>query len=355
MKQYSPYLFFLVSLVFVPGLIIAQIGGDRVYEFINLPASSRITGTGGNLITTMDDDVSLAFHNPALLNPSMHNRFSVGSVIYFSGINFGNFNYVRDYSDIATFQVGIQYITYGQFDQTNVHGDKEGKFSASEYVINTGGGRQYEKYSYGGNLKWIISQLESNNSIGVALDLAAAYNDTAKLFTATLLIKNIGGQLSSYSGNRREPIPFEIQAGFSKRFKHLPFRIGVIVHNLQKFNIRYDDDSQVQTQNLFSSDSSSSGNSARDIFDNIARHFIINGELFLGKALRIGFGYNHQRRQEMKVSTKKGVTGFSFGVGIKIKQFEFGFARGRYHLAGASNHFSVAVNLNELVKRKVVN
>ena len=49
----------------------APIGGEHVYEFLNLSQSARVTGLGGHLITVKDDDVALAFGNPAVLNPSM--------------------------------------------------------------------------------------------------------------------------------------------------------------------------------------------------------------------------------------------------------------------------------------------
>lgn len=348
------YRFFLALFCCLPLLLHAQLGGERVYGFINLPSTSRATATGGSLITIKDKDVGLAFQNPSLLNSSMHNRFSAGTVIYFSGVNFGSFNYVRSYENIGTFQTGLQYVAYGTFDGADITGQATGTFKASEYLLNVGGARDLEKYTFGANVKFILSQLESYRSYGAALDLAASYHDTSKLFTATIQVKNIGLQFKPYYSGNREPIPFELQAGFSKRFKHLPFRISVTLHDLQNFNIRYEDPNQQDDNSFLSNDTTSNddGVSAGDVFDEIARHIILGGELYFGKAVIIGFGYNHQRRQEMKFDTKKGLAGFSFGIGINIKQFSFGFARGRYHIAGASNHFTVGVNFNEWVKKK---
>lgn len=345
---------FLGALLILPVLLHAQLGGERVYGFMNLPASSRATGTGGSLITVKDKDVSLAFHNPSLLNSGMHNRFSAGTCMYFSGVNFGNFNYVRSYAGIGTFQTGMQYVAYGAFDRTDATGQVLGEFKASEYLLNVGGARDLEKYTFGANVKFMLSQLESYRSYGAALDLAASYNDTAKLFTATIVVRNIGLQFKPYYSGNREPIPFELQAGFSKRFKHLPFRISVTLHDLQNFNIRYEDPNMQEEDSFLSNDTTDTdeGVTAGEVFDEIARHLILGGELYFGKAVIIGFGYNHQRRQEMKFDTKKGLAGFSFGIMINIKQFSFGFARGRYHVAGASNHISVGVNFNEWVKKK---
>ena len=94
---------------------------------------------------------------------------------------------------------------------------------------------------YGANYKLIYSNFDAASSFGMAIDIAAAYDDTAKMFTATLLIKNIGAELKAFNKNDRDRIPFEIQAGFSKRLKYVPFRISVVIHNIQKFDIRYPD------------------------------------------------------------------------------------------------------------------
>lgn len=336
----------------MPGLLSAQIGGERVYGFVNLPASSRAMAAGGNLITVKDKDVSLAFHNPSLLNADMHNRFSVSTCIYFADIIFGNVNYARHYDSIGTFQAGLQYVAYGTMQRTDINGQTFGRFSAGDYALNVGGSWNFDKYTFGANVKYMLSQLESYRSHGAALDLAASYTDTAKLFTATIVIKNIGMQFKPYYKGNREPIPFELQAGFSKRFKHLPFRMSVVFHDLQNFNIRYEDPALQEDNTFLTGDTAEDKTTAGDVFDEIARHMIFGGEFYFGKAVIVGFGYNHQRRQEMTFETKKGLAGFSFGVTINIKQFSIGFSRARYHVAGASNFISIGVNPNGWIKKK---
>jgi hypothetical protein len=68
----------------------------------------------------------------------------------------------------------------------------------------------------------------------------------------------------------------------------------------------------------------------------------------------VAFGYNHQRRKELAVPTKKGLAGFSFGAGVNIKMFSFWYARGRYHIAGASNHVTVGIDINKFMKKNKV-
>jgi len=58
-------------------------------------------------------------------------------------------------------------------------------------------------------------------------------------------------------------------------------------------------------------------------------------------------GYNFQRRQELKFDERLSTVGFSLGFGLKVKRFRLDFATSRFHLAGSSNLFSLAINLNE--------
>jgi hypothetical protein len=78
----------LLLFFFFAGLfpLYAQIGGEHVYSFLNLSPSARITGLGGQLISVRDGDVSLAYGNPALLNPEMHQAISFNHNFHLAGI-----------------------------------------------------------------------------------------------------------------------------------------------------------------------------------------------------------------------------------------------------------------------------
>ncbi len=343
----------LFALLLMFSTVIAQTGGNRVYNFLNFPSSARVTAAGGNLITITDADIALAYHNPALLNPSMHHRMTAGTAAYYAGLNFGYFGYGFDKPGIATFQAGIQYVSYGSFNGADENGTLTGEFRANDLALNFGASRKfYDKYSYGVNLKLIASNYEKYSSYGMATDWAVAYFDSSKNITATLLLKNIGFQFKPYIAGNRDPLPFEIQMGFSKRLKHVPFRISIVAHNLQRFNMRYEEPDN-QSQVVFG-DTLQDEKKAAQFFDNVARHFILSGEFYLGKVITVGFGYNHHRRQELAVATRKGLAGFSFGMGLNVKMFNFSYARGRYHLAGASNHFTVGIDINRFMKKNKI-
>ncbi|MCP3931364.1 MAG: type IX secretion system protein PorQ [Bacteroidetes bacterium] len=339
----------LFSLFLMTENIEGQIGGDNIYEFLNLSSSARVTAMGGNLITVRDDDVNLAFANPALLNPGMHQQLSFNHNFHLSDIQAGYATfgqYVAPWK--TTFHGGVKYINYGSFDAFDEYEQDLGSFKAAEYAITIGAGREvYERLFIGANVKFISSQFESYHSTGLSGDIAAMYFDTSSNLGLTILFKNIGTQLSTYREGNDEPLPFEMQIGFSKKLKHLPFRFSVIYHHLDRWNILYEDPSTQETGFFIGQEQNEDNR-----IDNFFRHFIFNGEFLLGEKenFRLRFGYNHFQRQELSIQSYRSLAGFSFGVGLKVNRFRIDYGHAFYHLAGGLNHFSISTNLNEFRK-----
>ncbi|HHM20608.1 MAG TPA: type IX secretion system protein PorQ, partial [Bacteroidetes bacterium] len=244
-----------------------------------------------------------------------------------------------------TWHGGIQYISYGDFDQTDIYGNITGRFNAAEYALTVGAGKTlYERLSVGANLKFITSRLESYNSTGMTADLAAMFHDTSRQINITFLLKNIGTQFSTYTGNNREPLPFEIQAGLSKRLRHLPFRFSLIYRYLNKWNITYDDPNTEEDVFFFGDVQPGPKNGA---IDNFARHFSINGEFLLGKKenFRLRFGYSHLNRKELTVRNLRSLAGFAFGFGMKIKRFRIDFGKKITHLGAGQTHIGISTSI----------
>ncbi len=351
MNQFLPI---ILICVFFNSCLIAQVGGDHIYEFLNLSPSARITGLGGTLIAVKDDDVALAYGNPAVLNPEMHQQLSFNYNFHLAGINNGYAAYghhVQPWD--MTFHGGIQFINYGTFDATDEFGQINGTFKASEYAITLGASRQlYEKLSLGANIKVVTSQFETYNSLGLVADLAAFYRDTSGRFSASLVVRNAGAQLTTYRDNNRESIPLDVQLGVSQRLKHLPFRLSVTYQKLNRWNILYDDPNQVD-ETLLLGDSAPKERSKLSInVDNFFRHLVFGGEFLFGKKenFRLRFGYSHFQRKELSVANFRSLSGFSFGLGLKISRFRIEYGRRFYHLAGALNHLSISTNLKEFRK-----
>jgi hypothetical protein len=329
----------------------AQIlGGRQTFQFLDLPNSARISGLGGLQIAVRDDDPGFALQNPAALNISMSKRLVFNHHFHVGDLQNGFFGYAQAVPKTKlTAQISVQTMNYGKIKVADEFGNVTGDFNPKENALTLGLGYPvYEKLSVGANLKWAQSNLILAGSSAILGDFGAIFKDTATNWTVGVVFKNFGGQVDFYE-NLREKMPFDIQIGVTKRLAHLPFRFGITAYNLGQRDIRYDDPAlQPDPADNFGEAVKTASNFER-FLDNTARHLIINGEFLLGKTenLRLRFGYNHLRHQEMTVPNLRSLAGFSGGAGVKISRFRVDFAYSSWHLAGGSVHLGISTNLGE--------
>lgn len=328
----------------------AQIGGNGVYQVLNVTPSARIAALGGNLITAYDRDVNIGFQNPAMLNKQMDKQVALNYLNYFTDINQGYFAYAKHYDSIGTFAAGVQYLNYGQFTATDIAGNITGNFTASDVVFQLGYGKTKGRWSYGSNLKVVYSQLETYNSLGVALDIAGAYVNQDKLFTATLVARNVGTQITTYVPGNNEKLPFEVQLGISKKLEHAPFRFSLIGHNLQTPDISYVNPNAKNVQIDFATQEPVVEKVSTA--DKIMRHVIVGTEMVFSKNFNIRFAYNHQRRKEMSLPDNRGFTGFSWGFSLKLFRMNVSYGNAGFFPKRGSHHFSLLIDTDTFFKRK---
>ncbi len=325
--------------------ISAQNGGRYTFAFLKQSASARTTGLNQSQIALRDDDLSLASVNPSLLNPLMHNGLAFNQNFLLGGIKSGLANYGYQVEKLkTTFQAGVQYISYGDFKQTDEYGNEQGTFRASEYAVFIGAGRQLnERFSVGVNAKFIQSRLESYTSTGIAADIAGAYINPEKNVGVSVVLKNMGAQLKTYYGEARQNLPFDLQIGVSKKLSRAPFRFSVVAHDLLR-GLRYDNPLENEVSLLGEATSTKSAFSLAA--DEVFRHLNFGGEIMFGKTenFRLRFGYSHQVRREMSIQNIRSLAGFSFGAGFKVNRFRIDYGLGRQHIAGGMNHLSISTN-----------
>lgn len=326
----------------------SQSGGYVAYGFLNEPNSARTAALGGNFLAIHDNDLSLTLANPSLITPQMKNNLTLNFVDDFAGLKYGFAGYGFNSPKLGSFAGSMQFYNYGKSDLNDEQGENLGQFHAGEYAFNLGWGRMLDSvFTIGANLKMIYSGLETYNSLGLAVDVAGSYvpNET---FCASLLFRNIGRQLTTYSSYGTEPLPFEIQAGISKKLAHVPFRYSILLQHLEKWDLRYADPNAAVDP--FTGEAAKE--SGIDVFaDNAMRHIILGGEFIPAKFLSIRFGYNYLRRKEMSVSSKPGTVGFSWGIGLKVSKFNFSYSRAAVHLVGSPNYISISTNLGDWAKK----
>jgi hypothetical protein len=297
----------------------------------------------------MDDDLNLVFHNPALLSPGMHNQLNLNYVNYFAGVNFGYTSYAFHKEGIGSFAAGIHYVNYGIFDRTDELGENLGTFRASEYALNLVYSRSIidSVLTAGINLKPIFSSFEQYTSLGLAVDAGVTYHNNTSHTTLGLVAKNVGFQITSYTGVR-EKLPFELQAGITQGLAHAPFRFSIIYQNLERWDLTYDEPGN--DYNPLGNEAQTSG---FDVFgDKLMRHLVFGIEFLVGENFHLDLGYNYKRRKEMSVTARPGMVGFSWGFGFRVSKFHIAYGRSSYHLAGGTNHFSLTTNLSDFYHKQ---
>ncbi len=344
------YLLFLFQLL--PLFLFAQENGRYAFTFLEQPVSARTVALGGNLAAIYDNDITLAFVNPSLINDQMNNDMALSYVNFFAGVNYGLAQYSRTFNHAGSFLISLQYINYGKFDYANTDGSRSGTFSAADYALNVGWGRQLgPNFSIGASGKLIASYYETYRAFGIAVDVAGTYrNDEG--WTISLVASNLGMQLKGYVSGVTAPLPFDLHAAVSKRLEHVPLRLCFGVDHLERWNL-----SMADSLNPAGGIDPLTGNPVQltgmaNFADKLMRHFIFGGELYLGKNLTLRAGYNYLRRKELTISERQGLVGFSWGIGIHISHFQINYARTTYHLAGSPNYFTLTTSLDSYGRKR---
>jgi hypothetical protein len=339
-KKALNILFF--SILFSPSF--SQTGGDNIYEFLNLTHSGLVSSLGGSNVSLQGNNLNLAYHNPALLNSGMNKTLALNYVNYFAGINYGLAMYSRSYTGTGNFAAGLTYLNYGSFTETDASGVITGNFSAAEYAFSLIYSCEIDSlFSVGVNFKPVLSHLEKYTSIGFAFDFGASWHNKSNLFSAGMVIRNAGYQVTTYAGEPRQKLPFEIQAGISQRLAHAPLRFSLTLKHLEKFDLTHQYKEPASTENI---DQVSS-----EFAENLLRHIILGVEMIPHKNFYFCGGYNYQRRRELQVDSKVSTVGFSWGFGINTSWMDIEFGRATYHLAGSSNHVSLIIRPDKIYKK----
>jgi len=340
-----------IVLMFVGFKGSAQVtGGQAAFEYLRLPDAPHVSALGGISVANPDNDIAFALQNPAMMRPGMHNQLQLSYNNYYAAIAIMNLQYgYHDAKLNTSFFFGTQYLNYGGFDQTNSVGNVTGTFHASDYAVTFGASRSYlAHWRYGAAIKWAGSSLAEYKAAAALADVGVNYYDTASLWDVGIVAKNMGVMVKKYDpSNTAEPMPFDLQVGVSKKFKHLPLRLIATVHHLYEWDIRYANPADLTgTNNLGKMDTVKEKGS--HFGDKLFRHFILGAELTLAKRLTISASYNDMRRREMALQTDPAMAGFAFGAGLDLKKLQIHYARTYYSVAGAYNEFSLTLMLNKL-------
>ncbi len=327
--------------------------GTGVYQFLDLPVSSRLSALGSYNVSLRDNDVNFSFCNPALLTSETNNTLGLNMAIYLADIKFGSAIYGKTFAKNNYFAAGIQYIDYGLFKEATELNVLTGQtFTAKDMALNLMYARPItSQITIGGTFKIINSVYEQYNSYGIAVDAGISYNDSARFFSAGLVFRNMGTQLKGYysdeGGQHIESLPFNIQLGLSKKLAYAPLRFSLTLQNLQQWDLNYQTTNQPIDNLASKTISTKTTVKPIEFVDMAFRHMVIAVEFVPSKNFYLAAAYNDRRQQEMTMTGFKSMSGFSFGGGIKLYKFHVGFGTTQFQTGNSSYQFSITTSLNE--------
>ena len=338
MKQRVTYII-LLAIIAATLPLQAQIGGagSSVFHFLNLPASSRLNALGGENVSLADNDISMAFINPALLTPETDKVLQLNYAYYLAGTMFGSMMYGHNYKE-NYFAAGIHYLDYGQMEYADGMGNLlGGTFTAKDICVNLMYARQLgPQFRIGATVKPIFSVYERYTSVALGADVGGYFQTKDSLFQMGLALRNIGWQLKSFYeedyGQHTEMLPLNLELGMSLKLPHAPLRFSMTAHNLQRWNI---------------------APTEADVtwYDMLFRHTIWAIDIVpKSERFYLTLSYNHRRQREMNIANVRSLAGFAFGAGLKVYKFRLGFAMSQYTKSNFTYQVSLSTDINSFLK-----
>ena len=311
--------------------------GSTVFHFLDLPVSSRINALGGDNVSIADDDISMAFGNPALLTDRTDKVLQLNYAYYLAGTMFGSVLYGHNYND-NYFAAGVHYLDYGNMAYADENGNlMGGMFTAKDICINLMYARQLgPMFRVGVALKPIVSVYESYTSFAMGADVGGHFQTADTAFQMGLTLRNIGWQLKTFYeddfGQHTEMLPLNLELGLSYRLKHAPIRLSLTMHNLQRWDI-----APMEADVKW--------------YDMLFRHTIWAVDIVpKSEKFYLTLSYNHRRQAEMNLTDVRSLAGFALGAGVKIYKFRLGFALSQYTKSNFTYQVSLSTDINSFLK-----
>lgn len=318
-----------VLLVFLTWISKAQ---RAEYSYILLPQSAKVAALGG-VVVSKDDEVAMAFHNPATIRSEMSGNAYFMANPYFADIGRYVGGVAFNVGGLGPIATSISYLDYGTFERTDPTGQEMGTFSGGDFLFQMGKSFTSSLFSLGISLKYAHSNLESYQSSAVMMDVGGLFRHPTQDLTVGMVFQNMGIVFNDYQQYSRSKVPFDVAIGTTFKPQYMPLRFSLTAKNMV----------QVQERIFVSENEEPS----QENIDRLFRYINLGTELILGSRLSMLLGYNHQRKQELKLNDQGFGAGFSWGFALDLKKLDLNFSRMDFGAAGGTTFIALGVNMKE--------
>jgi len=292
---------------------------QTAYNFLRLPVSAHVAALGGDNITLVEDDATLIFHNPALINDVSDRTINLNLMTYMEGTVTASAAFLRAAGERGTWGVAAQYMDYGKMKETTADNTVLGDFSARDIALaGTYAYALSERIAGGVTARIVSSHMAGYSSLAVGVDLGLNYYVEDSELSISAVAKNLGGQVKAYADDF-ERMPFDLQLGISKRLLNSPIRLTATLTRLTDWS------------------------------QGFGKHLAIGADVSLSQSFYLAAGYNFRRASEMKISDGDGSSahgaGLSLGAGLQLQRLKLHVAYGKYHVSSSSILVNLAYSL----------
>lgn len=260
--------------------------GKAGYQFLRTHVGARPSAMAGAFIS-MTGDIHSIYFNPAGL-ATITGRLATATYLnHVLDFQSGFIAYTQALPKIGQAAISMNYMSYGEFTETDQNGRELGSFSAGSFALTSSLARSINNNLLAGlSAKFIYSAIDNYNSTAIALDLGMIYKAPfMEDLQFGLGVFDVGTALTTYIDSK-DPLPLNIVAGFSKKLAHLPLEYCVAL------NKYVDGDFQLSAGGEFTI---TEGVHLRIGYNSLGRGLKIGaeGDQFAGIALGLGLNWQN--------------------------------------------------------------
>lgn len=321
--------------------VFAEGSGSTAYDFLTIPTSSHAFALGGHTPALIDDDVTLVDQNPALLGPEIDKQIAFNYMMYMQSGNFAGVRYGMAAGERGAWAVGMRYLNYGKITRYDQTGFSDGStFSPQDLVVEgTYSHDITDRWRGGINLKMAYSNYDGRSAFALAADLGVSYYNDEKDLSLALVLRNAGGQIKRFY-DTYDHLPINLEFGYMQGLGNSPFSLSITATNLTRWKLPYyvhsgDDGKDLVTKQNF--------------FTNLFRHLVFGLQFAPSEKFYAALAYDYKTRTDMGTYSRNFLSGFSVGLGFRVKSFGVSAAYAMPHKSGSSLLINLNCSLGELL------
>jgi long-subunit fatty acid transport protein len=238
----------LALLITLPAFALEKVGTTSM-QVLKIPIGVRGVGMG-NAMCGLVDDAEAVWWNPGALTEVAGDQAIVSQINMPADIQLNSFvlaHRIGDYQTVTVHAINLftDDMPVRTYEQPTGTGQN---FNASDLAIGASYARKLtDRFSLGGNVRYLHSGLEDESYDGIAVDLGTLYKTSLRTLQVGMAIQNLGPEVK-YSGTFLDYRGFVQNNGelLEKNYEgaSLPtmFRLGVAFDFMEMFKIEHGPD-----------------------------------------------------------------------------------------------------------------